>query len=84
MAEKSNKKSRRPRTRRPGFTRVFQSRNYIIFGVAILFLIVGYLLMMQGPHDNVLSRTIAPVLLVFSYCVLIPLAILYRQRHEQA
>ena len=84
MAEKSNKKSRNPRKRRPGASRVFQSTNYIIFGAALLLLIVAYLLMLQGPHDNVLSRTIAPVLLVISYCVLIPLAILYRKRQEQA
>ena len=84
MAEKSNKKSRTPRKRRPGSVRVFQSTNYKIFGAALLLLVVAYILMLQGPHDNVLSRTIAPVLLVISYCVLIPLAILYRKRQEQA
>jgi Flp pilus assembly protein TadB len=50
----------------------FGPRNYIIFGVALVIIIIGYILLAQG------SITAAPLLLVIGYCVVIPVAILTR------
>ena len=55
-------------------------RNFIFLGIGVLLLVVGYLFMMQGPADSVSSRTIAPVILVISYCVIIPYAILHKEK----
>ncbi len=52
----------------------FGKRNYILFAMAILVIAVGYLFLGQG------SITVAPVLLVLGYCVLIPVAIIVRDK----
>jgi len=48
----------------------FGRRNYIWFGIAIFTIIVGYVFLGSG------DITIAPILLVLGYCVLVPIAIL--------
>jgi hypothetical protein len=47
-------------------------RNWIAFGAALLVIVVGYIFLANG------SITIAPILLVLGYCVLVPYAILAR------
>ena len=44
------------------------ARNIGLFGSGLLAVVVGYLLLAQG------DITVAPILLVVGYCVLIPLA----------
>ena len=48
----------------------FGKRNYVWFGIAIFTIIVGYVFLGSG------DITIAPILLVLGYCVLVPIAIL--------
>lgn len=55
----------------------FGSKNYILFGVAILVIVIGYFLLGSG------SMTMAPILLVLGYCVLIPVAIMVRSGPEE-
>ena len=50
----------------------FGPRNYIIFAVGLLVILVGYITLSAG------SITLAPILLVLGYCVLIPLSIIIR------
>jgi len=54
----------------------FGKTNYILFGLALLVIVIGYVLLGSG------SITMAPILLVLGYCVLIPLAIVYRGKRE--
>ena len=49
-------------------------RNWISFGVALLVIVIGYVFLANG------SITLAPLLLVVGYCVLIPYAILARDK----
>jgi len=58
-------------------------RNFQLFGLGVGLIIIGYWLMSIGPADSVYSRTIAPVILVLSYCIVIPFAILYKDRTRQ-
>jgi hypothetical protein len=44
-------------------------RNYIVLGAALVSLALGYWLLSRG------STTLAPVLLVLGYCVLIPVGL---------
>ena len=62
---------------------VFTTKNYVLFGVSIVLLFVGYHLLGQGPADNPLSKSVAPVLLVFVYCALIPYAIMARSKSSE-
>ena len=48
----------------------FGRKNYILFGVALAVIVIGYVLLGQN------SITLAPFLLVVGYCVLIPYAIM--------
>ncbi|MFN3194331.1 MAG: DUF3098 domain-containing protein [Chlorobiota bacterium] len=60
-------------------------KNYIIAGIGLATIIVGYLLMstglggeyakVDGTWNNPMAVTIAPLLLVIGYCVIIPMAI---------
>jgi len=58
--------------------RPFSALNYRLFFGGILLIIIGYIMMMQGPYDSFLSLHLSPILLVLGYCVVIPLAILLK------
>ncbi|MCG8607170.1 hypothetical protein MJD09_19575 [bacterium] len=60
----------------------YAKRNFQLFGIAVLTLIVGYWALAQPPVDGFLTLTLAPILLVIGYCVLIPLAIIYADRSK--
>jgi hypothetical protein len=48
----------------------FGKKNYVLFGVAALVIVAGYIALSKG------SITLAPILLLLGYLVLIPVAIL--------
>ena len=77
------KKKYRGRNQRAGEALPFSSENYIIFGVGIFLIILGYLSLSKGPWDSFWSLTLAPILLVIGDCVAIPLAILYRKKKQE-
>ncbi len=52
----------------------FGKRNYLVFALALVIIIVGFITLGQG------SMTLAPILLVLGYCVLIPIALIIRGR----
>ena len=58
----------------------FRSINFKLLGLCVVLLVVGYVLLAQGPADNPLSRTVAPVFLVVTYCVLIPFSVVAGSR----
>jgi hypothetical protein len=70
------------RKRSAGWDRVFNRANYLIFGASLVLLVIGYIFLSIGTADSATSRTIAPVILVLCYCVLLPMAILYRGKKE--
>lgn len=47
-------------------------KNYLLFGVALASIGLGFYLLSQG------SVTLAPILLLLGYCVLVPFSILWR------
>ena len=56
--------------------------NYAIFGVAVLTLFAGYYFLGIGPANSTESLTIAPLILIIGYAVLVPLAIFWRKRRK--
>jgi len=50
--------------------------NYIVIGVGILFIIIGYVFLSENSVDGFMPTVVAPILLVLGYCVIIPLGIL--------
>ena len=56
----------------------FTRRNWAIFALGIATIVFGYVLLSIPPADGFWSLTAAPLLLVGGYCVLLPIAILYK------
>ena len=61
------------------FKNYWSRNNYIILIAGLLILFAGFYLMNQGPWDNPLSLTVAPIVLLVAYVVIIPLAIYYKK-----
>jgi hypothetical protein len=55
----------------------FTKKNYILFAIGIFFIIIGYITLGYG------SITLAPILLVLGYCVIIPIAIIINGGREK-
>ena len=68
MVKKKRKKEKKP----PAKKLVFSRRNWMAFMVGIIVILVGFYALSRG------SMTLAPILLVLGYCVIIPLAILIK------
>lgn len=52
--------------------------NYYVLYIGIGILIVGFVLMSEGPWDNPISRSVSPIILLVSYLVIIPLSIVFK------
>lgn len=61
----------------------FTRKNWTLFAIGLATIALGYLVLSVPPADGFLSLTLAPLLLVAGYCVLIPLAILARGGADQ-
>lgn len=55
---------------------LFSLKNYQLFAGGVLLLVIGYVFLGMGPVQNPLSKTLAPLVLVGTYCVYFPWAIL--------
>ena len=58
----------------------FSKFNYMLFGMGILIIAIGYLVMYTGDTTSFQTVTLAPFNLVTGYCVVIPLAIWYKPK----
>ncbi|MBI2501873.1 MAG: hypothetical protein HYW07_01405 [Candidatus Latescibacteria bacterium] len=61
----------------------FTRKNWTLLAIGLATIALGYLALSIPPADGFLSLTLAPLLLVAGYCVLIPLAILAREDGDQ-
>ncbi|MDZ4746146.1 MAG: hypothetical protein SGJ05_09115 [bacterium] len=62
------------------------TKNFIYLGAGIAVLLIGFVLLSMGIYttwDNPLSVSVAPVVLIIGYCVVIPWAIMARQKNEE-
>lgn len=60
--------------------RLLTTINAKLLGIAVLVLVIGYILLAQGPANNPLSKSVAPIILVISYIVLIPCSIIFSKK----
>ncbi len=58
----------------------YDKANYLLFGLAAVVILLGYLALSKGPVDGFMSLSLAPILLTIGYCVIIPLAIMYTKK----
>ncbi len=57
-----------------------EKTNFIILGIGILTIVAGYLALSGNTVESFRQLTVAPVLLIIGYCVIIPFGIMYRKR----
>jgi len=56
--------------------------NFKILSLCVILLIIGYICLGRGPIYNNISWSVAPIILVFVYCILVPFVILYRKKQD--
>lgn len=80
--------------KKPNWQFPLQKQNFIILGIGLAVILLGYLLMStgiteqpavpNGKWNNPMAVIVAPLLLVIGYCVIIPFGILRNfQKSEQ-
>jgi hypothetical protein len=62
---------------------LFTRKHITLFCIGCLTLILGYILLAQGPVDNPLSLSVAPLLLIGGYCIIIPVAIILKDKEQK-
>ena len=56
----------------------FNKKNYVLFLIGLVTVILGYTLMYTGETSSFQSIVIAPIVLVLGYCVIIPVSIMIK------
>ena len=57
----------------------YKRKNYLLFGVGVFVIIVGYLIMYLGDVNSFQSLIVSPLLLLLGYLVIIPVALLLKK-----
>tara|TARA_Y100000994_G_C15299255_1_gene278890 strand:+ start:304 stop:498 length:195 start_codon:yes stop_codon:yes gene_type:complete len=52
--------------------------NYLIFGIGLFFIMIGYILMSLGDTESFLSTKLSPIILLIGYCILIPVSLMLK------
>jgi hypothetical protein len=60
-----------------------EKKNFAIIGLGIVFIVAGYLALLEKTVEGFLPLVAAPILLVLGYCVIIPIGILYAVRDKR-
>ncbi len=60
----------------------FERENYIIIGIGLVVIIIGYIALSSNTVEGFIPLIVAPILLVLGYCVIIPIGIMYRKKEK--
>lgn len=60
-----------------------EATNYKILIAGVAVVILGYIALSMEPWDGFMAITVAPMLLVLGYCVVIPIGIIYRKKKKE-
>jgi len=59
-------------------------KNIVIVAIGVLLLVIGFFCLAQGPAENPVSLTAAPLILVFAYLVVMPIGILWGSKKKKS
>jgi len=62
------------------FNIYWERTNYLLFGLGMLLIILGFYFMSLGEWDSSSSLVVSPILLFLGFVVVIPASILYRKK----
>ena len=54
--------------------------NYLLFGIGLFLIIIGYVLMGNGEVNSFQSLTLAPIMLFIGYIIVIPASLIFRDK----
>ena len=60
----------------------FSKKNYLLFILGIILIIAGYIIMALGETYSFQSLSLSPIILTIGYLVLIPSALLYKDKER--
>ena len=60
----------------------FSKNNYLLFILGVIAIIAGYIIMALGETYSFQSLSLAPVILTIGYLVLIPSALLHKDKEK--
>ena len=60
----------------------FGKINYLLFGIGLCIIMLGYIIMATGETESLQSVKIAPLILIFGYCIIIPAAIIVKPKDK--
>lgn len=83
MATKTKKKNVKTVTSKSissPFNIYWEKTNYLLFGIGIFLIIIGFYFMGQGEWNSTSSMMISPVLLFLGFIVILPASIFYRKK----
>ena len=60
----------------------FSKLNYSIFTFGLISIFIGYIVMAMGEVNSFQSLTLAPIILTIGYLLLIPSALLYKEKEK--
>jgi len=61
----------------------FSKKNYVLGGIGLATIIFGYVIMASGTVNSFQSLTLAPIMLFIGYLIIIPIALIYRDKKKQ-
>ena len=61
----------------------FSNTNYVLFGIGLALIILGYIIMAAGEVNSFQSLTLAPIMLFIAYIIVIPTALIYREKSSE-
>jgi len=84
MAVKTKKKNVKTSTKSlpSPFNIYWEKTNYLLFGLGMLLIILGFYFMSLGEWDSSSSLVISPILLFLGFVVVMPASILYRKKEK--
>ncbi len=80
MAKQTQRRTQARSLKKAGWTTDLTRTNFRLFGLGLLVIAVGFFFLSRPPYDSFLSLTVAPLVLLVGYLVLVPMAILYRRK----
>src|SRR5260221_10265040 len=81
MQPKTSSKSKKPAGKpKKEITFPLGKENFMIIGIGIIVLIVGYFIMSQNSVDGFMPTVVAPIVLLAGYCLIIPYGILKKPK----
>ena len=64
------------------FNIYWERTNYLLFGLGMLLIVLGFYFMSLGEWDSSSSLVVSPILLFLGFVIVMPASILYRKKAD--